>query len=825
MNPDGSHSWISAQATTVIDLEDHASQSEITLKQSTAALNASHPYDAFDSSLQGNRSKKRKVERACDFCRRRKTKCDGPRKPGHICTNCIQNARDCTYLEASKPRGPPKAYVTGLEDRIEKIEILLKRLRPEADFSAEIGPPIIRDSWKNEPASPPLSAYPSSSNLRRQNSLSAIAQAKALLPPPSLKVNCANSSHPSAYPPCPPIILALPQASNTKTLTPRVSRENLIGVQDTFTDVEDYDSSSSSESEDYGELSLVRSLQKMSLQGGGSSLKPLDTHSTNLMLDSQWRFHGKASSFKLINAARKFQQIHRNEVAKAAGQDEIEALSTNFRREFFWSAPRWEVDFQFPHEIMLNAVISHLPPPDLAEQLIDNYFAVMNSHFPLLHRQTFDRQWRSRLHEHDIWFACLCLSIFGVGSRWSSDPRVLSREYAEPPPRNDHVWTSVGWKYIHVALEIHRVCQNAILPPCLFEVQTYPIIGLFLRGTSVYTDAWTFVSIGIRKAQDMGAHRRKVYKGKPTVEEELWKRAYWHLVTFDRIGSMILGRACASSDEDVDIDMPLEVDDEYWEHEDSNMAFIQPPGKPPQISAFVCWIKLTQIAALALRKLYTIGHNPTVVTGPRWREETVASLNEALSAWIDEIPEHLRWSPDMANPLFCSQATTLITTYYMVQIVAHRPFIPVPTALTLSGIGSRHDNHNSSDRLEFSWYCLSICMNAARASADILDQHALTAKMKNFASMANSCYICAGVLLVNIWLMKALKKTKGGPEEMKQASEQRMADSTNMLTRLMARLEEISVRMEVAGLWLYVPSPSTEYSLLTISHLSPMLQS
>lgn len=42
--------------------------------------------------------KKRKIERACDACRRRKTKCDGPRMPNNICTNCIQNRKTCSYV-------------------------------------------------------------------------------------------------------------------------------------------------------------------------------------------------------------------------------------------------------------------------------------------------------------------------------------------------------------------------------------------------------------------------------------------------------------------------------------------------------------------------------------------------------------------------------------------------------------------------------------------------------------------------------------------------------------------------------------------------------
>jgi len=41
---------------------------------------------------------KPRPERACDLCRRRKTKCDGPSAPDNACSNCVQNNRSCTYL-------------------------------------------------------------------------------------------------------------------------------------------------------------------------------------------------------------------------------------------------------------------------------------------------------------------------------------------------------------------------------------------------------------------------------------------------------------------------------------------------------------------------------------------------------------------------------------------------------------------------------------------------------------------------------------------------------------------------------------------------------
>ena len=58
------------------------------------------------------------------------------------------------------------------------------------------------------------------------------------------------------------------------------------------------------------------------------------------------------------------------------------------------------------------------------------------------------------------------------------------------------------------------------------------------------------MSLGLRRAQDVGAHRKKVYSRNRTAEDELWKRAYWCLVTFDRLGSVINGRPCASRDEE-----------------------------------------------------------------------------------------------------------------------------------------------------------------------------------------------------------------------------------------------------------------------------------
>ena len=75
-------------------------------------------------------------------------------------------------------------------------------------------------------------------------------------------------------------------------------------------------------------------------------------------------------------------------------------------------------------------------------------------------------------------------------------------------------------------------------------------MGMYLRATPAHPAAWVIVSIGLRRALDAGSHRKRVYRGSPNSEDELWKRAFWHLVVFDRLGGVILGRSVGIGEEE-----------------------------------------------------------------------------------------------------------------------------------------------------------------------------------------------------------------------------------------------------------------------------------
>ncbi|GAA6023162.1 hypothetical protein JCM10207_005747 [Rhodosporidiobolus poonsookiae] len=69
--------------------------------------------------------KQRNVTRACQQCRRRKSKCDGGQP---TCSTCSLYHDECSYSAEQDGRRPAaRAYVTALEDRIRVLEGLLKQ--------------------------------------------------------------------------------------------------------------------------------------------------------------------------------------------------------------------------------------------------------------------------------------------------------------------------------------------------------------------------------------------------------------------------------------------------------------------------------------------------------------------------------------------------------------------------------------------------------------------------------------------------------------------------------------------------------------------------
>jgi len=93
------------------------------------------------------------------------------------------------------------------------------------------------------------------------------------------------------------------------------------------------------------------------------------------------------------------------------------------------------------------------------------------------------------------------------------------------------------------------------------------------------------------------------------------------------------------------VEYPIECDDEYWDTEDPEQAFKQPPGKPCKITSFVCLLKQCEILAFALRTLYSTKKSKilTGLIGPEWEHRVVAELDSSLNKWKDSLPQFRKY--------------------------------------------------------------------------------------------------------------------------------------------------------------------------------------
>ncbi|KAJ7323956.1 fungal-specific transcription factor domain-containing protein [Mycena albidolilacea] len=415
------------------------------------------------------------------------------------------------------------------------------------------------------------------------------------------------------------------------------------------------------------------------------------------------RFHGQSSGAMLVKAAVQLREDY-----------EEKDMPWSSRRMHYWTYN--PAKHRVPH---VGSFV--FPDPDLLPVLVDLYFLHRNLYFPVLHRPTFERSIADGLHTRDPSFGMVVLLVCAIGSRFSNDVRVQPRG-AEP--------LRCGWEFFD---QLPSNLDYLFETPTIYQLQYYWLASSFLE-YSAPAACWTLIGIGIRLAQDVGAHRK--CEDPPTVESELWKRCFWALVSYDRLISMALGRSCTTQHEDIDADLPIECDDEFWENEDPARAFVQPAGKPSIMTFFNCYLRLNNILSVGLKMLYGLNKSKKLLAyrDPAWAEHIVDEIESALNIWLDSIPPHLRLEPNRQNDAFFDQSVLLYCSYYRVQMTIHRPFIPVmregePTSLP----------------------SLAICTNAARSCSHVAD---ISRHRKNGVPvpvLIPSVFTSGIILLLNVW--------------------------------------------------------------------------
>ncbi|KAF9469792.1 fungal-specific transcription factor domain-containing protein [Collybia nuda] len=619
---------------------------------------------------------RKRSSRACDQCRKTKSKCEKPGSDSSSCKNCALAGTACTFLGPSYKRGPPKGYIHAIEQRWHQVESLLGAiiqcpdprvqgfvsdlrqddLAREIIHRVDVGPygPSGRRSQPEGATKEDFFASilkSSETNISRDSARSR-RQSRV-----SREIVSSNQDHGLSVVPTKEWQDNLSnKLANSRKVTPHTGydssrslpqRRKLNGSNDVAEAHPDWNDMYVMDAGDDASNDAAEGI-------GGLSL---DEH-------QEVRFHGKASGLHLLSRSDRT-------------DDRIEGGIWRLPMARVWPASK---ERKTPTELDVNVP---LPSIQIQDRLLDLFFTYVHPVFPVIHRTRFLSEYNLRKQSgssirprspesgdsasprpepsQEV-TPLLLFSIFTITARFCED--------AVPPPPKGKMWEA-GCDYLDSARAILTKIFHQARPS---TVQSLLLLGYREFGIGSMEQGWIFIGMAIRMAMDLGLNcdssTWKIHGHKLFSPEEIQTRRqiWWSCCLADRYGSVYM-------DDDFDTPLP-DVD-----HEEDNLPWppvmgtklgLSYPPVPGQISSnFRALATLSIISGAIVSNIYPVRQTPGLS-----KRALLAELETRLDQWFISLPEELRYETTSRRPLPPPQTLFLHIRYRGAVLLLHRAFIP-----------------------------------------------------------------------------------------------------------------------------------------------------
>lgn len=177
----------------------------------------------------------------------------------------------------------------------------------------------------------------------------------------------------------------------------------------------------------------------------------------------------------------------------------------------------------------------------------------------------------------------------------------------------------------------------------MMSLQAIIFMILFLQSTANLSICHSYIGVALRSALRMGFHRSLSGNFNP-IERETRKRVFWIIQKLDTYVSAILGFPIMLSDDDIDQDMPIEVDDEYIT---KDAILPMPSGRMSLLAASNAHTRLMVITRKVVKHIYPIKGLEQSISGHSKASYTIShskirEIERDLADWLDMLPIGLR---------------------------------------------------------------------------------------------------------------------------------------------------------------------------------------
>ncbi|KAF8634943.1 hypothetical protein AX15_000674 [Amanita polypyramis BW_CC] len=640
--------------------------------------------DSDQSEEENPASSRKRSSRACDQCRKTKSKCERSANENTPCKSCAAAGTTCTFLGPSYKRGPPKGYIHAIEQRWHQVESLLgailqcpdprvqsivaelrqdglareivnrvdmgpygpagRRSQPAGATKEDFFASILKSSEPSSKRDPSRSRR--QSRVSREIVSSTQDHGLSVVPTKEWQDNlsarlassgaqtsgygCAVSSTSSSQE------RRLDDASGRDTLDCEGPRQPDWNGMYTLESAGDADDVSQAAAEGMGHLSL-------------------DDH-------REVRYHGKSSGLHLLSWS----------------------VQSDDRNEGIWRLPMARVwppaNYTRIHEEDSEAM---LPPPLVQDELISLYFTYTHPVFPIIHKTRFLAEYSARKQEKNPYNTSssklepsqevtplLLLAMFSICSRFCDE--ALSRAKLGGEGREP------GCDFVQGALAILAKHFHRSRPS---TIQALLLLGYREFGTGSMEQGWIFIGMAIRMAFDLGMNcdstNWRINGRDLFTREELQTRRqiWWCCYLVDRYASVYMGRPLMIKDEDYDAPMPergLEEENRLWQPIHSpfiDISYSPVPGGV--LSCFCAGAELATIVGEIVTKVYPVRMPPNAS-----KRIILAELETRLDRWYISLPDNLSFDVASRRAIPPPHVLFLHIRYWGSVLLLYRAFIP-----------------------------------------------------------------------------------------------------------------------------------------------------
>ncbi|EAL90854.1 transcription factor domain-containing protein [Aspergillus fumigatus Af293] len=196
---------------------------------------------------------------------------------------------------------------------------------------------------------------------------------------------------------------------------------------------------------------------------------------------------------------------------------------------------------------LLTADPPRLPPKDVANHLLAQYYSCIHCVLPIIHWPSFMVEYENVYRNGSLvgvpreWAAVL-FGVFACGSL-----HTLDRNREEE-----------GKEFIKTSCGVIDVWQDNFT---LDQARCALLVSIFLYEVNSKSASWVWIGSAVRIAQELGLH---IESGPwPVVEREMRRRVWWGMYAWDRLLALEMGKPVLINDQDCDVDLPCPFDEQY----------------------------------------------------------------------------------------------------------------------------------------------------------------------------------------------------------------------------------------------------------------------